>query len=106
MTIKHITMFTVKKDAKKEEIHALLHGLLGLASKIQQIKSNEVGADLCLQPSHPAATENRSLCWTVCFETKLDFAVFERHPAHEKVETFMIQPLVQEGTRATIQYEC
>ena len=45
------------------------------------------------------------MCWSATFASVADYEIYEKHPAHLKVISELIKPIMEPGTRAAIQYE-
>ena len=106
MPVKHVVMFGLKDDLTPEQIETLKFGLIALKDIIPAIKTYELGVDLKLEAGqkHPGG-KNRSMCWSVTFDTIADYETYDTHEAHTTLIKDMIKPFSIPGSRAAVQYE-
>ena len=91
--MKHSVIWKMKADVSAEQkasMKAQLEALKGVVSELVEI---EVGID----------EENGTMSLMSEFVSTADLAVYQAHPAHQKVVAF-VKPLVAE--RAVCDYEC
>lgn len=103
--VKHVVMFSLKKEATKAQHKQIREGLLELPSKIPEIRDYELGVDLLLKggQNHPAG-KNRGILWAASFKSQKDYETYDASDAH-KAFLAKLKPLVEPGSRAAIQYE-
>jgi hypothetical protein len=106
MTVKHIVMVSLKKEATDTALELVRAGFLALPSEIPAIKTFELGQDLNLESgqTHPAG-KNRVLSWTLTFDTPEDYETYNSHPSHQAFLKDILKPNMLPGSRAAIQYD-
>ena len=105
--VKHVVMFTLKDDLTAEQIEELKNGLVKLKDKLPDIiQTYELGIDLKLHggQTHPAG-KNRSVCWSVTFNSVQDYETYDASEAHTSLIANVIKTYTVPGTRAAVQYE-
>ena len=104
-TVKHVVMFSLKDGSTEAEMNKVKSGLLELPKQIPVITSFELGSDLVLAGSadHPAG-KNRQICWSASCASIDDYETYDQHEAHKSFLKDTLAPVVQQGSRAAIQY--
>ena len=97
-TVRHCVMGQLKDDATEEQKQAMVKAMRAMAADIPQIQTLYAGLDLGL------ADGNHSFCATVDFLTEEDYKIYAKHPAHVKVITECIKPLLKPGSRTAVQF--
>jgi hypothetical protein len=82
-------MFKFKDENKETNIQKVKIDIEALTQKIPQLKSMEVGADFM----HSARSFDLVLYSK--FETEKDLAIYDAHPEHQKVVSFIKQVIVE-----------
>eukprot|EP00413_Alexandrium_margalefii_P021383 CAMPEP_0204560182 /NCGR_PEP_ID=MMETSP0661-20131031/32467_1 /ASSEMBLY_ACC=CAM_ASM_000606 /TAXON_ID=109239 /ORGANISM="Alexandrium margalefi, Strain AMGDE01CS-322" /LENGTH=107 /DNA_ID=CAMNT_0051567483 /DNA_START=48 /DNA_END=371 /DNA_ORIENTATION=+ len=105
MPVTHVVMFGFIESATPEQVEDVKKALLAMPDEIKAIQGIRVGEDLKLPSgqNHPAG-KNRSLTAIVDFETAEAYEEYAAHPAHLKVISECIKPIMEPGTRAAIQF--
>ena len=100
--VKHVVMFSLKKDATKAQHEQIKQGLLALPTKIPEIQDYELGLDLLLKggQKHPAG-KNRSICWSASFKSQKDYETYDASEAHKEFLA-LLKPLVEPGSRVLL----
>jgi hypothetical protein len=105
--VKHVVMFSIREGiSERKASKKIQKALLKLPQEIDEIKEFELGKDLKLPAgqNHPAG-KNRLIAWTVTFDSVKDYNTYNEHPAHKAFLKDVLQPVVQPGSRAAIQYK-
>lgn len=105
--VKHVVMFSIRDGVSERRTRkAIQQALLQLPQEIEEIEDFELGTDLKLPAGqkHPAG-KNRLIAWTVTFDSVKDYNTYNEHPAHKAFLKDILQPVVQPGSRAAIQYK-
>ncbi|CAB9498437.1 stress responsive alpha-beta barrel [Seminavis robusta] len=103
--VKHVVLFSLKKEATKAQRKQIQQGLLALPDKIPEIQDYELGIDLLLKggQNHPAG-KNRGICWSASFKCQKDYETYDASDAHKEFLA-LLKTVVEPGTRSAIQYE-
>jgi hypothetical protein len=91
----HIVMFKLK-DRRPEEVAKARNKLMGLAGRVPQLRSLEVGANIV--PSE----RSFDLALVSTFDSLADLQAYQAHPAHVEVGGFM-RPLCE--SIVSVDYE-
>jgi len=97
MALRHIVTLTFRDDTTAEQVEAIAEALRELPSKIPELRSYVVGADLGL------ADGNAHLAVVADFDDADGWMAYRDHPAHQAVITQQIVPVLT--SRSAVQHE-
>ena len=95
---RHVALFRFKPDATAEQRATVLDVLRTLPAQIPEIKDFRVG------PNAGDDEGNAEFAVVADFENAGDYAIYQRHPAHQAVLSEHIRPIL--ASRTAAQYEC
>jgi hypothetical protein len=93
----HLVLFQLADSSTEVDRQAIIDGLNALPASIPQIQSYVCGAAL------PSATANWSIGLAATFANANDHRAYSAHPAHQKLVTDVIRPVV--ATTTSVQFE-
>lgn len=93
---RHVVLITFTADATEARQQALLDGLSGLPAQIPEIRNYVFGTDAGL------AEGNASLAVVADFDDIDGYRVYATHPAHVRVITELIRPIM--AARTAVQH--
>ena len=99
--VTHTVVLKLKTDTSPAQISAIEDGLRALPSKIPQIKSYSVGAQLAAVDDG----RNATLGLVATFASEADYQVYAGHPEHKAVIVEKIVPCIAPGGRAALQFQ-
>jgi len=85
----HIVMLKLKDENKQVNIQKIKNELDSLPQKISVLKSIEVGVDFM------QSTRSFDLSLYAIFDTKEDLAIYDTHPEHLKVVSFIKEVAIE-----------
>jgi hypothetical protein len=94
---RHVVVFTWVDDATEEQKATVAAELRTLPGLIPEIRGYEVGADVGINPG------NFDFAVVADFDSADDYLVYRDHPAHRKVVSDHILPIM--ASRAPVQYQ-
>ena len=94
---RHVVLISLAADATEAQCQALLDGLSGLPAAIAEIRSYVYGVDAGL------AEGNASVAVVADFDDVEGYRVYATHPAHVRVITDLIRPIMT--ARTAVQHE-
>ncbi len=94
---RHVVLITLSPEATDAQRHALLDGLAGLPAAIPEIRSYVYGVDAGL------AEGNATVAVVADFDDADGYRVYATHPAHVRVITELIRPIMV--GRAAVQHQ-
>ena len=95
--IRHIAMFTFKKEARDDAAKTVEEGLFLIAQTIKEIEAYTYGADVGLREG------NYDFAVVADFKTEEDFKTYAAHPDHQAFIRDRLVPVLAE--RVSIQFE-
>lgn len=94
---RHIALFEWKPGTTEAERQAVRDALAALPGQIAEIVSYHFGDDAAVD------TGNFAFAVTADFASRAGYFVYRDHPAHQKVVTELVRPIV--ASRAAVQFE-
>ena len=98
MAIRHCVLGAFTDEATDAQKEAMISAVLGMKSKIPEIRSISAGLDAGL------ASGNHGFAATVDFDSKEAYGVYASHPAHVEVISNYIKPILRPGSRTAVQF--
>ena len=95
--IRHVVALTLHSDAGDASRRALLDGLASLPAAVPSIRKYSIGTDIGVNPG------NADVVAIGDFDDVAGYLEYRDHPAHQRVVTELILPILSE--RTAIQYE-
>lgn len=94
---RHVVMVRFTEEATEEQKQALREGLAALPEHISEIRGIRFGDDVGLAP------DNFDFVVVADFEGQDGYLAYRDHPAHIKLVTDLLRPLV--AARTAVQHE-
>ncbi|HEX2273389.1 MAG TPA: Dabb family protein [Acidimicrobiales bacterium] len=95
--VRHLVVFTWKREASEEAVQALADGLAALPGQIPEIVSYTFGPDLGLAEDHP------DYGLVADFPDVDAYRRYAEHPAHRRLINDLLTPIL--ATRHAVQIE-
>ena len=94
--LRHLVLFDLADDATDAAVDALVAALRGLAGEVDAVRELHVGRDAGL------AEGNADLALLVVVDDAAAWRAYQDHPAHQRVVTEHVRPLVTGRTAAQL----